>query len=260
MCVATPSNLHTKAHLQFDKAFIMRIKELIETTGITRQTIHYYIREGLLPRPKKTNRNQAEYNQEHIDRIKLIKELHDQFFLPLATIKKIFHEQETDGNGRSTLRTKTEYFKPLDQFLPQEIHSEKEFLKITGISSDRLEDFETWEIIEPKLIDGEKVYSHHDLTIGRVIGKMREIGISYEKGFRKEALRDIRDMFRSIVLKLGDEFDFGVRDKVPVKKIAELGEIYTEVLSVFFYHLCHRLTKEEIDQRCNIIKSESEKK
>ena len=237
----------------------MRIKELIETTGTSRQTIHYYIREGLLPRPKKTSRNQAEYNQVHIDRIQLIRELHEQFFLPLATIKKIFRKQKSDINGGLILKTKTEYFKPLDHFLPQEIHGETEFLRITGISPDRLLDFEKWEIIEPNMVDGQKVYTHHDLTIGRVIGKMRKLGISYEKGFRREGLRDVRDMFRSIVSKMGDEFDFGVRNKVPFDKLDELGEIYIEVMAVFFYHLCHRLAKEEIDQRLNIIKSEQEK-
>ena len=237
----------------------MRIKELIEITGHSRQTIHYYIREGLLPRPKKTSRNQAEYNQVHIDRIQLIRELHEQFFLPLATIKKIFRKQESDTKGDSILKTKTEYFKPLDYFLPQEIHGETEFLRITGISPERLLDFENWEIIEPKMVDGQKIYTHHDLTIGRVIGKMRKLGISYEKGFRREGLRDARDMFRSIVSKMGDEFDFGVRNKVPFDKLDELVDIYIEVMAVFFYHLCHRLAKEEIDQRLNMIKSEQEK-
>jgi len=237
----------------------MRIKELIEATGTSRQTIHYYVREGLMPRPKKTSRNQAVYNQVHIDRIQLIKELHEQFFLPLATIKKIFQKQKSDTNGGSLLKTKTEYFKPLDQFLPQEIHGETEFLRITGISPDRLLDFEKWEIIEPNIVDGQKVYTHHDLTIGRVIGKMRKLGISYEKGFRREGLRDFRDMFRSIVSKMGDEFDFGVHNKVPFDKLDEIGKIYIEVMAVFFYHLCHRLAKEEFDRRLNIIKSEQEK-
>ena len=234
----------------------MRIKELIEITGTSRQTIHYYIREGLLPRPKKTSPNQAEYNQDHIERIQLIKELHEHFFLPLAAIKKIIHGQKSDGSGRALLRTKTEYFKPLDQFLPREIHGEEEFIKITGLSPDRIADFETWGIFEPKQVDGTKVYSHHDLTIGRVIGTMREVGISYEKGFSRAGLRDVRDMFRSIVSKAGDEFDIGVRNKVPFEKAEELGDIYVEMMAVFFYHLSQRLAREEIDQRLNAIKSE----
>jgi DNA-binding transcriptional MerR regulator len=234
----------------------MRIKELIEITGTSRQAIHYYIREGLLPRPKKTSRNQAEYNQDHIDRIQQIKELHEQFFLPLATIKKIFRAQKSTANGRSILKAKTEYFKPLDQFLPQETHGEEKFLEITGVSPNRLKDFERWEIIEPKCIDGQKVYSHHDLTIGRVIGQMRKLGISYEEGFHSAGLRDLRDMFRSIVSKMGEEFDYGVRSKITRENFDELGEIFIEVMAVFFYHLCHRLLREEIDQRLKVIKSE----
>ena len=133
---------------------------------------------------------------------------------------------------------------------------EEEFIKITGLSPDRIADFEKWGIFEPKQVDGAKVYSHHDLTIGRVIGTMRAAGISYEKGFSEAGLRDVRDMFRSIVSKAGDEFDFGVRNKVSFEKAVELGDIYVEIMATFFYHLSHRLAREEIDQRLNAIKSE----
>ena len=232
----------------------MRIKELIEITGASRQTIHYYAREGLLPRPKKTSRNQAEYSQDHVERIQLIRALHEQFFLPLATIKKIVRNQKKAANGRSILKIKTGYFKPLDHFLPQEIHGEATFSKITGISPERLADFEKWGIIAPKRVDQKKVYSHHDLTIGRVIGEMRRLGISYEKGFRRDALRDLRDMFQAIVAKAGEEFAFGARDKVSPEHLDELGEIYVEVMAVFFYHLCHRLAKAEVERQLDLMK------
>ena len=63
-------------------------------------------------------------------------------------------------------------------------------------------------------------------------------------------------MFRVIVSKAGEEFDFGVRNKVPFKKAEELGEIYVEIMAIFFYHLSHRLAREEIDQILNTIKPE----
>lgn len=238
---------------------MMRIKELIEITGASRQTIHFYTREGLLPRPRKTSPNQAEYSQDHVERIQLIKELHEQFFLPLATIKKIVRKQKRAANGRSILKTKTEYFKPLDQFLPQDIQGEATFLEITGISHERLADFENWGILAPKLVDDQKVYSHHDLTIGRVIGEMRKLGISYEKGFRRDALRDFRDMFQAIMTKVGEEFAYGTRNKVSLEHLDELGEIYIEVMAVFFYHLCHRLAKKEVERNLDLLKLEQGK-
>lgn len=189
----------------------------------------------------------------------LIKELHEQFFLPLATIKKIVRGKKRATNGHSILKTKTEYFKPLDQFLPHDIQGEATFLKKTGISPERLADFENWGILAPKLVDDQKVYSHHDLTIGRVIGEMRKLGISYEKGFRRDALRDFRDMFQVIITKVGEEFDYGTRNKVSLEHLDELGEIYIEVLAVFFYHLCHRLVREEIDRKLDLMKIKQDK-
>lgn len=58
-------------------------------TQVSKETVHYYIREGLLPRPPKRGRNIADYNDSYIERIRLIKELQDNYFLPLSVIKKI---------------------------------------------------------------------------------------------------------------------------------------------------------------------------
>ncbi|SDO56834.1 MerR family transcriptional regulator [Desulforhopalus singaporensis] len=234
----------------------MRIKELIEITGVSRQTIHFYTREGLLQRPKKTSPNQAEYSEAHVERIKIIRQLHEQLCFPLETIKKVLEEQENSAGNSSVLKTKIEFLRPLDQLLAQDVHSETTFLELTGISPERLEDFEKWEIITPKLVGDQKVYSHHDLTIGRVIGEMRRLGISYERGFRRDAIKEIRDMLHDIAAKVGKDFAYGTKDKVPPEQIHELSEIYTEIVAVFFYHLSHRLVKEEVERNLGIIRSE----
>ena len=39
----------------------MKISELVKQTQVSKETIHYYIREGLLPRPRKLGKNVAEY-------------------------------------------------------------------------------------------------------------------------------------------------------------------------------------------------------
>ena len=55
----------------------MKIKELVERTKVSKETVHYYIREGLLPKPRKLGRNIADYDERYIDRILLIKEIQD---------------------------------------------------------------------------------------------------------------------------------------------------------------------------------------
>lgn len=53
----------------------MRMRELSEASGLAKTTIHHYIREGLLPPAIKSARNAALYDQEHVDRLRLISQL-----------------------------------------------------------------------------------------------------------------------------------------------------------------------------------------
>ena len=67
----------------------MKMKELESQTGVNREAIRFYIREGLLPEPEKPRRNVAYYTKEHVERIRLIKKLQDEHFLPLKRVKAV---------------------------------------------------------------------------------------------------------------------------------------------------------------------------
>ena len=72
----------------------MKMKELEKETGVGRETIRFYIREGLLPEPVRPKRNVARYSQEHVDRLKLIRRLQQERFLPLSVIKTVVSAQD----------------------------------------------------------------------------------------------------------------------------------------------------------------------
>ncbi len=46
---------------------VYSIRDLERVTGVPRTTIHYYLRQGLLPRPQKTAASRSLYTQEHVD-------------------------------------------------------------------------------------------------------------------------------------------------------------------------------------------------
>jgi len=78
----------------------MKMKELEQETGIGRETIRFYIREGLLPEPVRPKRNVATYGPEHVARLKLIRKLQQERFLPLNVIKTIVDaEAENPATG-----------------------------------------------------------------------------------------------------------------------------------------------------------------
>ncbi|MCB9779324.1 MAG: MerR family transcriptional regulator [Alphaproteobacteria bacterium] len=84
----------------------LRMKDLCEATGLTRQAIHFYVREGLMPPGEKTSRNMAWYTPAHLERIRLIKRLQHERFLPLDAIKALLDEREErfDDRQRAFLR------------------------------------------------------------------------------------------------------------------------------------------------------------
>ena len=67
-------------------AHALKMKDLERATGVGRETIRFYIREGLLPEPARPGRNVAWYDGAFIERIQLIKELQQKRFLPLHAI------------------------------------------------------------------------------------------------------------------------------------------------------------------------------
>ncbi len=67
----------------------MRISDLSTQSGIPVPTIKYYLREGLLPAGARTGPNQADYGEEHVHRLRLIRTLAGVGGLPLATIHDV---------------------------------------------------------------------------------------------------------------------------------------------------------------------------
>ena len=71
---------------------LLKMSELAERAGVSAGTIKHYLREGLLPEPVRTSRNMAYYPPDFIARIRLIKRLQEDRFMPLRVIRGIVEE------------------------------------------------------------------------------------------------------------------------------------------------------------------------
>ena len=69
-----------------------RMRDLCRRTGLSRQAIHHYIQQGLLPEGQKRGRNMAWYGEEHVARLELIRRLQSERLLPLKTIKTLLDD------------------------------------------------------------------------------------------------------------------------------------------------------------------------
>jgi DNA-binding transcriptional MerR regulator len=71
------------------------MKDLERATGVGREAIRFYIHEGLLPEPERPARNVAWYDETFVDRIRTIKRLQQERFLPLTVIKGLLGERRS---------------------------------------------------------------------------------------------------------------------------------------------------------------------
>ena len=67
-----------------------KVSELADKAGVTKRTIHYYISKGLLLPPEGSGVNSL-YNDEHLERILLIKKLQAEY-MPLNKIREYILE------------------------------------------------------------------------------------------------------------------------------------------------------------------------
>ncbi|MBS3808537.1 MAG: MerR family transcriptional regulator [Desulfobacterales bacterium] len=228
----------------------MKIGELVKKTGVSKETIHYYIREGVLPRPRKTGTNKADYGQHYVDQIRLIKALRQNYFLPISVIKKLMEKQkEKTPADQLSFRFLTEFIRPLDQLLSGEVAGRQAFMEATGISTKWLEKMEQWNIITGEQRNGQRYYSRDDVIIGKLLVDMERTGLGPRDGFNPEELRYLTDMIRELVAKNVNR-KFGQsnspdNDRMSSEEISRQGSGSTEIMSLFFYHIYRKIVKEE---------------
>src|SRR5947209_17547244 len=73
----------------------LKMSELAERSGVSAGTIKHYLREGLLGAEDgvvRTSRNMAYYPEDFVERVRLIKRLQEERFMPLKVIREVISD------------------------------------------------------------------------------------------------------------------------------------------------------------------------
>ena len=85
---------------------LLKISELEKLSGIPGYTIHQYVRGGLLPKPIKTSKTMAYYNESHLERLRLIREIKGSSRVPVSFLNKLLADADKankpDENGEQS--------------------------------------------------------------------------------------------------------------------------------------------------------------
>ncbi len=225
---------------------IMKISQLVKRTGVPKETIHFYIREGLLRKPRKSGVNSAEYNETYVDQIKLIKDLRDHYYLPIPEIKKIvkdFRKQSPSDQAVSQFRSR--FFRPADRLFANEIKGRDAFCIETGLGKKWLAKAEEWGVLTPDVSEGgESIYSPDDVAIGKLMVDMDRLGFGPKDGYDPEDLRYIAEFVKKFLVDAFKKYYRNNLEKLTSKDYAERHSQYHEVISLFFYHLYRKFVRD----------------
>ncbi|MEU4999485.1 MerR family transcriptional regulator [Streptomyces sp. NPDC021622] len=81
----------------------MRLAELSTRSGVSTATIKYYLREGLLPPGRRVTATQSEYDEGHLQRLRLVRALIQVGRVPIASAREVLtalEDESLDHNSR----------------------------------------------------------------------------------------------------------------------------------------------------------------
>jgi DNA-binding transcriptional MerR regulator len=155
---------------------LLKMSELAEASGVSAGTIKHYLREGLLPEPVKTSRNMAYYPADFVDRIRLIKQLQEERFMPLKVIKGMLDEDPDRAKALVELE---------DRILERALAGEEkrtsaaEVRRRYDIPQEVLQRLEELGILSPN----SRGYSPSDVKVVEAISRFRAGGYDERIGF-----------------------------------------------------------------------------
>jgi DNA-binding transcriptional MerR regulator len=156
---------------------LLKMKELAEASGVSAGTIKHYLREGLLPEPVKTSRNMAYYPPEFVERIRLIKQLQEERFMPLKHIKAVL-DQDPE-RARALVELEDLILERAAAAQEQGRVSRTEVKRRYDIPANVLERLEELEVLTPN----SRGYDLDDVKIIEAISRFRAGGYVEELGF-----------------------------------------------------------------------------
>jgi DNA-binding transcriptional MerR regulator len=149
----------------------LRMKELVEATGLPKSTILHYLYQGLLPEPIKTSPNMAYYDPQCINRIRFIQHLQRQHRLSLKEIKRMMEARGEDADFAIHLQLTDLVFGP-----PREegLLERDGFCEATGLNPDQVEKLLERRLLLPMEKDR---FDREDVTMGRMFARGFSRGI-----------------------------------------------------------------------------------
>ena len=221
---------------------LLKMSELAERSGVSAGTIKHYLREGLLGSDTgvvRTSRNMAYYPPEFVERLKLIKRLQEERFMPLRVIKGMM---DTDPERAAALVELEDRIieRALDHGADRARISAAEVRRRYDVPQNVLDRLADIEVLSPT----SRGYDTDDVAIVEAFSRFRAGGYDEQLGFTvydtlryREALEPlVQEEVRTMLDRLAGE----VEPDRAAEILAAGAEPLRELIGAMHSKLLHR--------------------
>ena len=158
---------------------LLKMSELADASGVSAGTIKHYLREGLLGKGEdvvRTSRNMAYYPPGFVERIRLIKQLQEERFMPLQAIRRVLEDDPDRARALVELEDRI-----LDRALAGDESrvSAAQLSKRLDIPREALDRMVEIGLLTPN----SRGFSPRDVQVVEAIGRFRAGGYDEQIGF-----------------------------------------------------------------------------
>jgi DNA-binding transcriptional MerR regulator len=190
----------------------MRIDDLSRRSGVPTRTIRYYTQQGLLPSPRLRGRV-GFYAAEHVDRLRLIKELQEKRFLPLSVIRTVVRKFEEGADLDVMLAPLELVFAPRWESQNRVELTRTELAEDAGVDGRVVDAAEEMGFLFPVRRGRERRYTQDDVQMLDVAKEWLGLGLPRDLG------RLYRDTLEQISRRQVEAFNDSVAGPVAQKDL-----------------------------------------
>ncbi len=153
-----------------------------EFPDVSISKIRYLEDQGLLS-PRRTRGGYRLFSEEDVERLETILRLQRDEFLPLRVIR-----EELAAGGAKGRRRRRNVVGPGEEGLDLDALCER-----AGIAPERARELEEFGLLEPRLVDGHRIYAESDADIAAACEALARFGIGARnlRAFRSAADREV---------------------------------------------------------------------
>ncbi len=224
---------------------LLKMSELADASGVSAGTIKHYLREGLLGNGDgvvRTSRNMAYYPPDFVERIRLIKQLQEDRYMPLKAIRRVLEDDPERARALVELEDRI-----LDRALAgdESRTSAAELSRRYSIPRDALDRMVEIGLLAPT----KRGFSPRDVQVVEAISRFRAGGYDEQIGFTVyDTLRYKRAMEALVTEEVAVVLERLAGELEP-DRVVELLQAGIEPLRDFIAALHSKLLVEELQRQ-----------